>query len=73
MFLDEAASRITGPSFNARLLDRPIDTLDRDQGHWQDEFLLHPNGAAASNEPYQGMAPTRGIAAHDRARPAKMR
>jgi hypothetical protein len=31
--------RITGPRFNASLLDRLVDSLDRDQGHWQDEFL----------------------------------
>ena len=30
---------ITGPRFNARLLDRLTDSLDRDQGHWQDEWL----------------------------------
>jgi hypothetical protein len=30
---------ITGPRFDARLLDRLIASVERDQGHWQGEFL----------------------------------
>ena len=30
---------MVGPPFNARLLDRLIDRIECDQGHWQAEFM----------------------------------